>query len=688
MKKDKDGKVAGGNGGVNGGYADGEKAAGGNSINSGNGGENGENGEKAANEKNADSDNAGGEKAVNAVNGINSVRKYSVRESVGYILRGYGVLRGLLPGFLPIAAARAVLNAALPFVNIVMSAAIINALASRRDPAYVLKLALFAASLNFVIQIAMQLMKRILTYLQTNIWWIHEKPLNEKQQTMDFARIEDPETRLARQKMHTYRQTNGNGILPLYWSFEGIICNFMTVVFSVGAFAPILSGVNRSGGIAGFVNSPWAAALFILLILGNSAFGMATTAKRAKKSYDIMSGFHFPNMIGQFLMENILGKYRIGKDLKVNEMRGCVREITAAVFDQMDVTVNKWAKTESLYRTYADVSASALSAFVYIFVAVKAALGSFGIGDIVQYVGGVTRFNAGFTGLAANIAELFANTEALRLYFDFLDMPDAIYHGSIPIEKRADNEYEIEFHDVGFKYPGSEAYALKGLNMKLRVGQRMAVVGVNGSGKTTMIKLLCRLYDPTEGEITLNGIDIRKYDYGEYMGIFGVVFQDFRLFSFALGQNVAASYEYDSAKATECLRKAGMGARLTTLPDGLETPLYKDFDENGVEISGGEAQKIAIARALYKDAPFIVLDEPTAALDPIAEFEIYSQFNEIVGDKTAVFISHRLSSCRFCHDIAVFHEGRLIQRGAHEELLADARGKYAELWNAQAQYYA
>ena len=225
------------------------------------------------------------------------------------------------------------------------------------------------------------------------------------------------------------------------------------------------------------------------------------------------------------------------------------------------------------------------------------------------------------------------------------------------------------------------------MSIKFRIGERLAVVGLNGSGKTTFIKLLCRLYDPTEGEILLNGINIKKYDYNEYMSIFSVVFQDFKLFSFSLGQNVAASVKYDSARVKDCLEKAGFGARLQEMPEGLDTCLYKDFEENGVEISGGEAQKIALARALYKDAPFIVLDEPTAALDPIAEAEVYSNFNKIVGDKTAIYISHPLSSCRFCDEIVVFDNGQIVQQGSHDKLVADENGKYYALWYAQAQYY-
>lgn len=263
-------------------------------------------------------------------------------------------------------------------------------------------------------------------------------------------------------------------------------------------------------------------------------------------------------------------------------------------------------------------------------------------------------------------------------------------------EKRADRQYDVEFRDVSFRYPNAteDAWALRHINLKFKVGSRLAVVGMNGSGKTTFINLLCRLYDPTEGQILLNGIDIRKYRYEEYQALFAVVFQDFRLFSFPLGQNVGASVEYDRAAAESALLRAGFGERLSTMPRGLNTPLYSNYDASGVEISGGEAQKIALARALYKaeagdpPAPFIVLDEPTAALDPIAEADVYARFNGIVAGKTAVYISHRLSSCRFCDDICVFDGGHLVQRGSHEALLKEENGVYAALWQAQAQYYA
>lgn len=196
-----------------------------------------------------------------------------------------------------------------------------------------------------------------------------------------------------------------------------------------------------------------------------------------------------------------------------------------------------------------------------------------------------------------------------------------------------------------------------------------------------------RLYDPTEGEILLNGIDIRKYNYHEYMNVFSVVFQDFKLLSLPVGQNIAAREVFDVQKAESCCRKAGIRERVASMENGLDTFLYKDLSEEGVRISGGEEQKLAIARALYRDSAFLILDEPTAALDPMAEYEIYTRLNEIVEDKTAIYISHRLSSCRFCDEIIVFHEGHMVQQGSHEALLVQKEGKYSELWNAQAQYY-
>ncbi|MBQ3162403.1 MAG: ABC transporter ATP-binding protein [Oscillospiraceae bacterium] len=317
---------------------------------------------------------------------------------------------------------------------------------------------------------------------------------------------------------------------------------------------------------------------------------------------------------------------------------------------------------------------------------IRAATGMCSPGEVISTVLYFSELLTGIKYVSSSISEMPVSLKFCKYIFDFLDIPDEKYKGTIPTEKRDDNEYEFEFKHVYFKYPDSENYVLKDVNLKWRIGEKMALVGKNGCGKSTLVKLLCRLYDPTEGEITLNGIDIRKYKYEEYMALFSVVFQDSKLFSFSLAENVAADTEYDAERVESCVRRAGLSERLDTMENGIETCLYKDFDDKGVEISGGEMQKLCLARAIYKGSPFIVLDEPTAALDPISEHDIYTKFNGIVGTRTAIYISHRLSSCRFCDEITVMENGRIAERGSHDELLSKG-GVYTELWTAQAEYY-
>lgn len=336
-----------------------------------------------------------------------------------------------------------------------------------------------------------------------------------------------------------------------------------------------------------------------------------------------------------------------------------------------------------------------MSITVFLFTAAKAFIGAVGIGNFILYQGTIERFVKAICSIGTDIGKLIHNNQYLIQFFEFIDLPNKMYQGTLAVEYRNDIEYEVEFRDVGFLYPRTNVWALRHINIKFKIGNSLAIVGENGSGKTTFIKLLCRLYDPTEGKILLNGIDITRYRYHEYMNLFSVVFQDFSLFGFSLGENVAANYEYDENRVRECLVRVGMGEKLDSIDNDPNTkeknallrPIGRGYDSNGIEFSGGELQKIALARALYKDAPFVILDEPTAALDPFAEAELYDNFNDLVKEKTAVFISHRLSSCKFCDEIAVFDKGTIVQMGNHDKLVKEKKGKYYELWSAQAQYY-
>ena len=329
---------------------------------------------------------------------------------------------------------------------------------------------------------------------------------------------------------------------------------------------------------------------------------------------------------------------------------------------------------------------SLLSNFAaYLVIGARALYGVLPIGDVLLYAGSVTRAMSDLQTFLATGSEFDYINSYLSTYEDFIAQPSMAYDGTLPIEKRDDGQYEFAFHDVSFSYPGTNIPVLEHVTLSFAVGEKTALVGRNGAGKTTLIKLLCRLYEPTSGYITLNGIDIRKYSYKEYTQAFSVVFQDFHLFSLPLDENIAAGTEIDEAALQSSLAKVGLTECVQRLPQGTHTRLYNN-NGAGVDLSGGEAQRTAIARALYKDAPFVILDEPTAALDPIAEAEIYEQFSQMTAGKTAVYISHRMSSCKFCDRIVVLDHGRIAEDGTHDTLLAN-HGIYANLYETQAQYY-
>lgn len=268
----------------------------------------------------------------------------------------------------------------------------------------------------------------------------------------------------------------------------------------------------------------------------------------------------------------------------------------------------------------------------------------------------------------------------------FMELDMAEEEDTIPIPKAQD--YTIEFHDVCYRYLKQEKNAVDHLNMVLHPGEKLAVVGLNGAGKTTMIKLLLRLYDPTEGVITLNGVDIRKFKREEYYKLFSPVFQNIEVLAFPIAEHISmkVAEDTDRDRAQAAAVEAGLEEKIKALPKGIDSELLKIVDDNGVDLSSGEKQKLALARALYKAAPMVVLDEPTSALDALAEQQLYERFNHMIGDKSAVYISHRLASTRFCDRVAMFADGRMIEYGSHDELM-EKGGEYARMFEMQAQYY-
>ena len=603
-------------------------------------------------------------------------------------LRGMKELHKISPQLFPTLILHSVLKGLVPYITVIFSAQILTELSGDCRADVLWKWVLASVCVVGVLTALKALAHRRYAALFDDCWGRKEILFCRKSFSMDYADIDDQKIRDQRTQISQNDNWAGWGFGQIMEITEGMTESLIGILSGVALTVSLFTAKVPAGPLA-VLNHPAFVALFVAVLLvicllaGKLAEKVTAlwngAADQARFGNRVFGAFGFIGMnksravdIRMYEQEAIVAHYWNGN----NRVFGA------------DGYLGKLARGRmGAYGGFSSAVATLTTGFVYLFTCLKAIGGAFGVGSITQYVGAVTALSGDFNQLLQTYAIMKANTEHMEKNFEYLDIPNAMYQGSLTTEKRADRQYEVEFRDVSFKYPGSDLWALRHVNMKFKVGKRLAIVGENGSGKTTFIKLLCRLYDPQEGQILLNGIDIRKYRYDDYMNIFSVVFQDFQLICQPLGANVAGSMEYDRDRVHKALIDAGFGDRLATMEKGLDTMLYKDLSEDGVDVSGGEAQKIAIARALYKDAPFIILDEPTAALDPIAEAEIYGKFDEIAGDKTAIYISHRLSSCKFCDEIAVFHEGAVIQHGTHAELVADETGKYHELWTAQAQYY-
>lgn len=379
-----------------------------------------------------------------------------------------------------------------------------------------------------------------------------------------------------------------------------------------------------------------------------------------------------------------LAAFRLGKDIRLYESADMMCK-KAEQFS--DIQCREWVNTDAKTCKNSwimDIVNSLRDGFSYFYIGFLALTKKITIGDFSMCVGGSSTFYWSLNRIITGVQDISKRCSYAHKYIEFMNYPAAMEKGDKPVK---DGEHVIEFVNVGFKYPRSENYVLKNINLKIASGEHLSIVGLNGAGKTTFIKLLCRLYDVTEGEILIDGVNIKEYSEEEYRRLFAVVFQDFQLFAFSLRENIALGGEADDDRINEVLKQSGLYEDAQKLEHGLDTTLFKSFDEKGTELSGGQKQKTAISRALYKNAPIVILDEPTAALDPVAEYDIYRQFNTLVGGKTAIYISHRLSSCKFCDRIAVFAEDTIKEYGTHDELAEIPNGIYSEMFAAQAQYY-
>lgn len=615
--------------------------------------------------------------------------KTTLRRAAAVHLRAIRELHRVTPQHFPVLTLYCLFGAITPYVTVFFSARVLTELATLRRAEILWRWVLAGVLCTGFAAVAKAALHRRCNTLLNDLYGRKEMLFVHKIFRLDYSELDKQENHDLREQIKQNEQWSGWGLMHVPQLYSGAVTGLLGLLSGTALTVSLFTApVPNSAGWLVVLNDPIFALVLAAGILIISILAGRLSARAMQCWGDFSEEATFGNR--RFAHFGFLGRdKRRAIDIRMNDQQRLVRAYWSggSVFGVHGVFAKAARGKMGVYASLGVCITTLTTGMIYLFTCLKALGGAFDVGSCTQYIGAATAMVANVFALTDMIGTLKANTPYLEKTFAFLDIPNSMYQGSLTTEKRSDRRYEVEFRDVSFRYPGSDIWALRHVNMKFKVGKRLAIVGENGSGKTTFIKLLCRLYDPQEGQILLNGIDIRKYRYDDYMGIFSVVFQDFQLICQPLGNNVAGSMEYDRDRAKKALIDAGFADRLAAMEKGLDTMLYKNLSEDGVEVSGGEAQKIAIARALYKDAPFIILDEPTAALDPIAEAEIYSKFDEIAGDKTAVYISHRLSSCKFCDEIAVFHEGAVVQQGSHAELLADRGGKYYALWNAQAQYY-
>jgi ATP-binding cassette subfamily B protein len=605
---------------------------------------------------------------------------WSMKNKIARFFRFCNYLSDLEHGYFICVIISNILKAIAPFVNLYFSKKIIDAVLVNMSSSEIMKYVWAMVILNLLIMILHGYFESRGEYHNLNMMKKHEMKKAKKLMNLDYEVVENDCLQTSITELYSLEQ---HGVYSLS-NFNKAVADFIASIagvvialyFSIKFFEAKLT---FKGIYNGEINLIF---ITLFILLNVISFMIINKTHESAGNFIIKEGNKVLRYIKSYM--NIMYNYRVGKDIKMYDINLAENSMKVYKKNMLYVFSSFWTRLEK-GNTIAKILSSILSILIFLFVGMKAVYGSISIGQIMLYTVAINSIFKNVSGVVNSLGILIPTDFYRRKLFEFMDIDKRNDCEKSLIKKTQSATYEIEFKDVSFKYPGTDKYVLNDINLKFKEGKRYAVVGINGSGKTTLIKLLLRFYNPTEGQITINGIDIRKYNHDKYLDIFSAVFQDFKLFSLKIGENIASSTEYNEDKVKQSMQKVGLSRFLQK--NDLKDYLYREFDENGIEVSGGEAQKIAMARAIYKNGNFIVLDEPTAALDPISEYEIYSQFDNIIGSNTAIYISHRLSSCRFCDNIYVLSKGALVQSGSHSQLISDINGEYYELWNEQAKYY-
>lgn len=585
---------------------------------------------------------------------------------------------------IPTSIVVAVVMAVMPFVNIWFTSKIIDLLDTGAQMKELILYITLAVGINLILFFCNNFLGDMYFMYRSLMYNKELQSISKKLFMTEYQRLEDGDFKELVHKHSEAQDRVFSAFVQFSWMLRDFISGMITLIISVILVIPLFKiGFKTTG------NTYFEKPVFLLTIFGAIAVMVVIiliVASKMNRAWFKASDEYsrLDRMFYYFL--NMFSDYNTGKEIRLYKEQNLIEHTaTDVLLTDGEKLLKKVSMNSAKSSSFVAILGAVVGFGVYLFIGVKGLYGLFGIGSLVLYCGSFMQIINGIMKMATTFGKTEEMVPLANYYFDIINTQDEMTYGDKELD--IDEKFEIDFKNVSFKYPGFENYSLKNINIRINNGEHLAVVGRNGSGKTTFIKLMCRLYDVTDGEICINGINIKDYTEESINRLYSVVFQDFKIFSTTVSENISVGKEYDKAKLLDSLDKANIKERVLAMGNQENTYLYKDLDKSGVEISGGEAQKLALARALYKDAPVVILDEPTAALDPIAENEIYSRFNSFVQNKTAIYISHRLSSCAFCDNIAVFDNSELVEYGTHTNLM-NIGGKYCELWNAQAKYYS
>ena len=572
------------------------------------------------------------------------------------------------PSYIVFLIISTLVNSGQILINVILPKFLIDELIGDKNPTRLIYLGLSIVAANLFFALLSNTTKRIMDVKNIYVRDKMSQAMANKIMNVEYSYLENP----------YYLDLKERAVFALnsQSSMEQLINN-------VALF--LKSFVTVAGLAALMITLSWILVVLLVLVVAISIF-----------IYKFFMNYQM-NFFQEIIPVNRKYGYYVGigfndepqKDIRLFGMNKMLTDRVTMYNEEINTWFSAYYKKQGFFLGLYGVMNDLQAALAYGYVALRVLTNTFGprigLGSFTMYVNAAINFSRSTTELGNSLIDIVQTLGYLDPFMEFMSLPNegkaggnVIFNGNID---------SIEFRNVCFSYPNSEKEVLHNISFHIQKGEKISIVGLNGAGKTTLVKLICRLYQPTFGEILINGHSIFDYDYESYMKQIAAVFQDYKLFAFSIEENITCNEINSDDKTMEIIKEVGLEDKINNLPNGLSSMFGKSYDENGIEMSGGESQKVAIARALYKEASLIILDEPTSALDPLAEADIYENFNSLVGNKTAIYISHRMSSSIFCDKILIIDDGKVSDYDSHTNLLDKKDSLYAKLFNSQAMNY-